>query len=207
MGRPPTPTQSTTTNPATWAAHTSRQEAAGRAAELRAEIAFHDHRYYVLDARVIADEDYDRLRAELVAIEQRCPDLITADSPTQRVGEAPRARTARNPVRAIDHSRTRVTRARLLDALGIPGVGQALAATLGARFASLDQLAATDAPRLARIDCVGPAAANGIAAWFRDNRNRALLAKLAAQGATPARPPPTTREGVGLSTDTLTSNA
>jgi DNA ligase (NAD+) len=76
--------------PAARVAHMSRQDAARRARELRAEIAFHDHRYYVLDAPVIADEDYDRLRAELAAIEQRWPDLITADSPTQRVGGPPR---------------------------------------------------------------------------------------------------------------------
>jgi DNA ligase (NAD+) len=105
------------------------------------------------------------------------PDLTALD----RVGP----RTARNLVRAIEQSRTRATLTRLLYALGIPGVGHALAATLAAHFDSLDQLAGPDGQRLARLDGVGPAAATSIAAWFRDDRNRALLAKLAVHGAVP----------------------
>ena len=60
-----------------------------RIAELRREIAGHDHRYYVLDAPVISDAEYDALMAELRALEARFPDLVTADSPTQRVAGAP----------------------------------------------------------------------------------------------------------------------
>jgi DNA ligase (NAD+) len=56
---------------------------------LRAEIAEHNHRYHVLDAPVISDADFDRLMAELQAIEQAHPDLITPESPTQRVGGQP----------------------------------------------------------------------------------------------------------------------
>jgi DNA ligase (NAD+) len=58
---------------------------------LRAEIAQHSHRYHVLDAPIISDAEYDRLMAELQAIEQAHPDLITPDSPTQRVGDQPLA--------------------------------------------------------------------------------------------------------------------
>jgi DNA ligase (NAD+) len=54
------------------------------------EIRAHDHRYYVLDDPLIADRDYDALYAELRALEQRHPELATPDSPTQRVGAAPR---------------------------------------------------------------------------------------------------------------------
>jgi DNA ligase (NAD+) len=59
-----------------------------RAAELRREIAHHDHQYYVLDAPKIADAQYDALFRELVDLEARHPELVTPDSPTQRVGGA-----------------------------------------------------------------------------------------------------------------------
>ena len=58
---------------------------AARAAELRALLQHHAHRYYVLDAPEIPDADYDRLFAELQAIEAAHPALRTPDSPTQRV--------------------------------------------------------------------------------------------------------------------------
>jgi DNA ligase (NAD+) len=57
-----------------------------RAAELRALLHHHGHRYYVLDAPEIPDAEYDRLFQELQAIEARFPETVTADSPTQRVG-------------------------------------------------------------------------------------------------------------------------
>jgi DNA ligase (NAD+) len=58
---------------------------AARAAELRAQLRHHAHRYYVLDAPEIPDAEYDRLFRELQAIEDAHPELRTADSPTQRV--------------------------------------------------------------------------------------------------------------------------
>ncbi|WP_200386630.1 NAD-dependent DNA ligase LigA [Thiocapsa imhoffii] len=68
----------------------SEPDAAGRrAALLRERIRFHNHRYYVLDAPEIPDSEYDRLFAELQGLEARHPELITPDSPTQRVGAAP----------------------------------------------------------------------------------------------------------------------
>ncbi|HYN77297.1 MAG TPA: NAD-dependent DNA ligase LigA, partial [Lamprocystis sp. (in: g-proteobacteria)] len=57
-----------------------------RAAELRALLGHHNHRYYVLDDPEIPDADYDRLLRELQGLEERHPDPITPDSPTQRVG-------------------------------------------------------------------------------------------------------------------------
>ena len=59
---------------------------AERAADLRAQLHHHAHRYYVLDAPEIPDAEYDRLFQELQAIEAAHPELLTADSPTQRVG-------------------------------------------------------------------------------------------------------------------------
>lgn len=55
-------------------------------ARLRRELHHHNHRYYVQDAPVISDEEYDALFRRLVALETEHPELITPDSPTQRVG-------------------------------------------------------------------------------------------------------------------------
>ena len=68
----------------------NRAEAHKRIAKLREEISRHDHLYYVLDGPEISDAAYDRLRAELQSLEERFPELVTPDSPTQRVGGAPR---------------------------------------------------------------------------------------------------------------------
>jgi DNA ligase (NAD+) len=57
-----------------------------RAAELRAQLHHHAHRYYVLDDPQVPDAEYDRLFRELQGIEAAHPDLLTPDSPTQRVG-------------------------------------------------------------------------------------------------------------------------
>jgi DNA ligase (NAD+) len=63
--------------------------AVARAAELRATIEEHNHRYHVLDAPSVPDAEYDRLVRELEAIEAEHPDLVTPESPTQRVGARP----------------------------------------------------------------------------------------------------------------------
>lgn len=68
----------------------TRKEARRRAEELRKAIEHHRHRYYVLDDPEISDAEYDELEAELEAIEEEYPDLVTEDSPTQRVGAEPR---------------------------------------------------------------------------------------------------------------------
>ena len=66
-------------------------KAAARAAELRAQLAQHDYRYYVLDDPQVPDAEYDRLMRELRALEAEDPALITSDSPTQRVSGTPSA--------------------------------------------------------------------------------------------------------------------
>lgn len=63
--------------------------AAERTRALRAEIARHDHAYYVLDDPTIPDAEYDRLFRELQELERQYPELLTPDSPTQRVGAPP----------------------------------------------------------------------------------------------------------------------
>ena len=65
--------------------------AAARAAELRRQLAQHDYRYYVLDDPEVPDAEYDRLMRELRALEAAHPELITPDSPTQRVAGTPSA--------------------------------------------------------------------------------------------------------------------
>jgi DNA ligase (NAD+) len=70
---------------------------ATRAAELRAAIDEANHRYHVLDQPAIADSEYDALMRELQGLEAEHPELVTPDSPTQRVGAAPSSQFA--PVR------------------------------------------------------------------------------------------------------------
>jgi DNA ligase (NAD+) len=64
----------------------TRREAAARAEALRAELWRHRRLYYALAAPEIADAEYDALERELAAIEAKYPELVTPDSPTQRVG-------------------------------------------------------------------------------------------------------------------------
>jgi len=57
--------------------------------ELRRELDYHNYRYYVLDDPVVSDAEYDRLMAELVALEEKHPEFMNPNSPTQRVGAKP----------------------------------------------------------------------------------------------------------------------
>src|SRR5438270_3724888 len=67
---------------------------------LRDEIRRHEHLYYVLDAPELSDADFDRLMQELKRLEAGHPELITPDSPTQRVGGKPREGFVK-----VEHSR------------------------------------------------------------------------------------------------------
>ncbi|MGZ4108668.1 MAG: NAD-dependent DNA ligase LigA [Actinomycetota bacterium] len=60
-----------------------------RVEELREQLNEHSYRYYVLDDPVVSDAEYDELMRELIALEERFPELVTPDSPTQRVGVMP----------------------------------------------------------------------------------------------------------------------
>jgi DNA ligase (NAD+) len=68
---------------------TTREKAEKRIARLRDEIRRHEHLYYVRSRPEISDEEYDALDRELRDLEAEFPDLVTPDSPTQRVGERP----------------------------------------------------------------------------------------------------------------------
>jgi len=62
---------------------------AKRVEELRAALRHHEHLYYVMDAPEVSDAEYDALMNELKRLEAAHPELLTADSPTQRVGGKP----------------------------------------------------------------------------------------------------------------------
>jgi DNA ligase (NAD+) len=76
---------------------TVSEQTAQRVRQLREEILHHDYQYYVLDAPEIPDSEYDRLFRELQALEAQHPELLTPESPTQRVGGMPVSELA--PVR------------------------------------------------------------------------------------------------------------
>lgn len=80
---------------------------AHRIAELRTQLHRHNHSYYVLDEPTIPDAEYDRLMVELRQLEEAHPELVTADSPSQRVGGAPLAAFAQvrheQPMLSLDN--------------------------------------------------------------------------------------------------------
>ena len=67
----------------------NKSQAEKRIEELRTELRRHEHLYYVMDAPAISDAEYDKLMNELKRLEAQHPDLLTPDSPTQRVGGKP----------------------------------------------------------------------------------------------------------------------
>src|SRR5437773_11355864 len=70
-----------------------------RIEQLRRLIEHHNYQYYVLDSPELSDADYEGLGRELRELETRFPDLVTPDSPTQRVGAPPSDTFARLPHR------------------------------------------------------------------------------------------------------------
>ncbi len=87
------------------------QDIAQRIAALSAELSAHFHRYHILAAPIISDQEFDRLLAELQALEETHPELKRPDSPTQRVGSAPTSDfpTVRHsrPMLSLDNSYSR----------------------------------------------------------------------------------------------------
>ena len=83
-------------------------DARKRVEELREQINYHSYRYHVLDDPEVADAEYDVLVRDLQALEERFPELITPDSPTQRVGGAPAELfapvTHRAPMLSLDNA-------------------------------------------------------------------------------------------------------
>ena len=82
-----------------------------RIEELRASLREHNHRYYILDDPRVSDAQYDQMLRELLALEEANPDLVTPDSPTQRVGtpvgEMFRPTEHLRPLFSLDNAETR----------------------------------------------------------------------------------------------------
>src|SRR6266849_11019302 len=81
------------------------------AEKLREQINHHNYRYYVLDDPEISDAEYDVLMRRLEALEREHPELLTPDSPTQRVGAAPSEKFA-----TVRHRRPMLSLANAMDA-------------------------------------------------------------------------------------------
>jgi len=107
-----------------------RNESQKRIAALRQEINRHNHLYYVEAMPVVSDVEYDTLHRELAALEGEFPDLITPDSPTQRVGGAPLSefvtRPHSVPMLSLDNAKTendlRLFHERVCRGLGVDRV-------------------------------------------------------------------------------------
>jgi DNA ligase (NAD+) len=105
-----------------------------RIAQLRAEIEQHNYRYYVLDDPSIPDAEFDRLFRELQTLEEQHPELLAADSPTQRVGVTPLKSFAevqhRMPMLSLNNAfsedEVRAFDARIREALGVAEVEYAV---------------------------------------------------------------------------------
>lgn len=90
-----------------------RNEAIQRVEELRHIIEQHNYLYYVKDNPQISDHEWDRLMQELIRLESEFPELLTPDSPTQRVGGPPLefSRRLNTPLRCsvwVTHSMSRI---------------------------------------------------------------------------------------------------
>src|SRR4026208_1310784 len=86
-------------------ATSAAKSAAAKVRGLRTQLEHHNYRYHVLDDPEVSDAEYDRLMRELKALEEQYPDLLTPDSPTQRVGATPVSEP-----QGVVHSRPRLSR-------------------------------------------------------------------------------------------------
>ena len=137
----------------------------------------------------------DKLVAQLVArgLVRDVADLYDLTVETLVELERMAEKSAQNLVDAIAASKREVTLGRLLHALGVPGVGHALATELAAHFGSLDALESASEEGLLEMPGIGPTLATSVHASFPDDHNRELLRKLRQRGVAPkaetARPP------------------
>jgi DNA ligase (NAD+) len=113
--------------------HVEATQAAERVAHLRAVIAHHDHRYYVLDDPEIADAEYDALMRELQGLESQYPLLATPDSPTRRVAGAPAER-----FRSVEHRQPMLSLANCFDDAGLAEFDERVHKVLGAAEVTYD---------------------------------------------------------------------
>jgi DNA ligase (NAD+) len=129
----------------------------------------------------------DKLVAQLVerGLVRDVADLYDLTAETVVELERLAEKSAQNLVAAIQSSRQEVTLGRLLHALGITGVGHALATELARHFGSLDALENATEEELLEMSGIGPTLATSIHAWFADEHNRELLRKLRERAVAP----------------------
>jgi DNA ligase (NAD+) len=106
--------------------HAEAAPPAERVARLRADIAHHDHRYYVLDDPEVSDAAYDALMRELQSLEAQYPELATQDSPTRRVAGAPAER-----FRSVEHHQPMLSLANCFDEAGLAEFDERVHKVLG----------------------------------------------------------------------------
>ncbi|HAG22508.1 MAG: DNA ligase [Synergistales bacterium 53_16] len=102
---------------------------------------------------------------------------LVGEGMTRRLGE----KTAKTILRSIEESKKRPL-SNLLTALGIRFVGSSVAELLAETFGSIDELMKSDESKLAEIEGIGPRIAASVAAFFRDEQNRAMIEKLRSAG-------------------------
>jgi DNA ligase (NAD+) len=110
--------------------------------------------------------------------------------------------SAGNLVAELEQARARPLR-RLLFGLGIPGIGERVAGQLAERFGSLAELEAATAEEIEALDGIGPSLSSSLIAWFEEERNRELIARLRTRGIDPVEQPVDRREGGPLSGTTF----
>ena len=135
-----------------------------RADELRAQLAALNYRYYVLDDPLVPDAEYDRLMQELVALEAKHPEIVTPDSPTQRVSGA-----AAPQFRAVQH---RVPMLSLRNAFFVDEV------------ADFDRRVRERLQAVADIDYMAEPKLDGLAVTLSYEKGRLVRAATRGDGAT-----------------------
>ena len=160
-----------------------------RAEALREAIRRSDHRYYVLDDPEIPDYEYDALMRELEALEARHPGLVTADSPTQRVGAAPSASfpevVHRVPMlslaNAFDEGELRAFDRRIRERLGAQE-GRGTEQSSGAQQSSAEQDDARQDPEPA-VEYTGEVKIDGLAISLVYEKGRLVRGATRGDGA------------------------
>src|SRR5512140_2836001 len=97
-----------------------------RVAELRQRLEKANYEYHVLDRPTISDESYDALMRELQELEAKHPELVTAESPTQRIGAAPSTRFA-----PVEHARPMLSLSNVFDETELRAFDQRVRKALG----------------------------------------------------------------------------
>jgi DNA ligase (NAD+) len=142
--------------------------AAARAVDLRRLLERYGHEYYVLDAPTVPDAEYDRLFVELQRLEALHPELVTPDSPTQRVGAAPS-----RSFEAVAHAQPMLSLANAFEDADVVAFDRRVREALADRLGEADEVAYTAEPKY-----------DGLAVSLRYEAGRLVLAATRGDGTT-----------------------